>query len=141
MADRTAALTLGLTASRRRLLVFVVLFGLFAAVPFVAQAFGEPFYVRLFTRIMILGLSAVSLDLLLGFGGLVSLGHAAFVGVGAYTVGILAYHADNGGLFLGLFPGSDQAWVVWPAAGSSVSPWKAMRRTASLNMRTSTGRT
>jgi branched-chain amino acid transport system permease protein len=102
--------------ANRRLLVFIVLFAGLAAVPFLAQAFGQPFYVRLFTRIMILGLGAVSLDLLLGYGGLVSLGHAAFIGVGEYVVGIAAYHADNGGLFLNLIPGSDQAWFVWPVA-------------------------
>ncbi len=103
-------------AARRRLVVFVLLFGLLIAVPFVAEAMAQPFYIRLFTRIMILGLAAVSLDLLLGYGGMVSLGHAAFVGVGAYMVAILAFHADNGGLFLGLFAGSDAAWIVWPAA-------------------------
>ena len=105
-----------LTASQRRIAVFVLLFAGLAAVPFVAQALGQPFYVRLFTRIMILGLSAVSLDLLLGYAGLVSLGHAAFVGVGAYTVAIMAYHVENGGYFLNFIPGSYQAWIVWPAA-------------------------
>ena len=84
------------------------------AVPTIAQIFGEPFYIRLFTRIMILGLAAVSLDLILGYGGMVSLGHAAYVGVGAYVVGILSFHADNGTLLLGLIPGSQNAFIVWP---------------------------
>jgi branched-chain amino acid transport system permease protein len=104
------------SVQRRRLVVFLVLFLILAAVPFAAQILGQPFYVRLFTRIMILGLAAISLDLLLGYGGLVSLGHAAFIGVGAYAVGILAYHAENGGMFLGLIPGAEMAWIVWPAA-------------------------
>ena len=100
----------------RRRVVFVLVFALLIAVPIVAGALGQPFYIRLFTRIMILGLAAISLDLLLGYGGMVSLGHAAFVGVGAYSVGILAYHADNGGRLFGLFGGSDAAWIVWPVA-------------------------
>jgi len=66
--------------------------------------FSEPFYVRMVSRIMIYALCAVSLDLILGYGGMVSLGHAAFLGVGAYTVGILSYH------------GIDSAWIAWPAA-------------------------
>ena len=65
---------------------------------------GEPFYTRLASRIMIYGLCALSLDLIVGYGGMVSFGHAAFLGVGAYTVGILAYH------------GISSAWIAWPAA-------------------------
>jgi branched-chain amino acid transport system permease protein len=52
---------------------------------------GEVFYTRLFTRIMLYAMVACSLDLILGYGGMVSFGHAAFVGVGAYTVAILAW--------------------------------------------------
>jgi branched-chain amino acid transport system permease protein len=100
----------------RRRLTFLIVFGLLLLLPLAASWLGQPFYIRLFTRIMILGLAAVSLDLILGYGGMVSLGHAAFIGVGAYTVGILAYHSDNGGLFLGLIPGTDNAFIVWPAA-------------------------
>jgi len=66
--------------------------------------FSEPFYVRLASRIMIYALCAVSLDLILGYGGMVSFGHAAFLGVGAYTVGIMAHH------------GVDSAWIAWPSA-------------------------
>ena len=65
---------------------------------------SEPFYVRLASRIMIYAICAVSLDIILGFGGMVSLGHAAFLGIGAYTVGILALH------------GVQSAWIAWPAA-------------------------
>ena len=97
-----------------RRLTFLAVFGVLLVLPVAAGWLGQPFYVRLFTRIMILGIAAVSLDLILGYGGMVSLGHAAFIGVGAYTVGILAYHADNGGLFLGLVPGTDNAFIVWP---------------------------
>jgi branched-chain amino acid transport system permease protein len=51
-----------------------------------------PDYLVLATQILIVGLFAVSLDLILGYAGIVSLGHAAFFGVGAYTAGLLAVH-------------------------------------------------
>ncbi len=57
---------------------------------------GQAFYMDLATRLVILGIAAVSLNLILGFGGLVSFGHAAFIGIGAYCVGIPAYHATYG---------------------------------------------
>ena len=63
--------------------------------------FGSPFYTGLFTRIMVLGLAATSLNFILGYGGMVSLGHAAFIGIGAYAVGIPAYYdITNGWLHL-----------------------------------------
>ena len=59
------------------------------AFPFAMQALDETFYISMASRMLIFGLAAVSLNLVLGYGGLVSFGHAAFVGIGAYTVGIL----------------------------------------------------
>ncbi|MHB8767249.1 MAG: branched-chain amino acid ABC transporter permease, partial [Deferrisomatales bacterium] len=61
-----------------------------AAVPPVATALGQPFYLTLFLRIMIYALAALSLNLILGYGGMVSFGHALYLGVGAYAVGILS---------------------------------------------------
>ncbi len=57
---------------------------------------GQAFYMDLATRLIILAIAAVSLNLILGFGGLVSFGHAAFIGIGAYCVGIPTYHATYG---------------------------------------------
>jgi branched-chain amino acid transport system permease protein len=74
------------------------------ALPFVANSFGEAFYIALVTRILIFALAATSLNLILGFGGMVSFGHAAFLGVGAYTVVILSQ--------MGVL----DAWVAWPTA-------------------------
>jgi len=74
------------------------------ALPWVAAALGDSFYVTLATRILVFALAATSLNLILGFGGMVSFGHAAFVGVGAYTVGILMQH------------GITSAWLAWPLA-------------------------
>ena len=49
---------------------------------------GAGFYTELVTKVMILAIFALSLDLLVGYTGLVSFGHAAFYGVGAYTLGL-----------------------------------------------------
>ena len=61
---------------------------------------GHAFYMDLATRLVILGIAAVSLNLILGFGGMVSFGHAAFIGLGAYAVGIPSHHATWGGFDL-----------------------------------------
>jgi branched-chain amino acid transport system permease protein len=82
----------------RRLVAIVLVFGLFALVPVYSVAFAEPFYLSLFARVMIFALAALSLDLVLGYGGLVSFGHAAYLGVGAYAVGILAFHGIDSAL-------------------------------------------
>jgi branched-chain amino acid transport system permease protein len=66
--------------------------------------FGDVFYTRLATRILIFGLIAIGLNLIVGYTGLVSFGHAAFVGLGAYTVAILRFH------------GIESGFLAWPAA-------------------------
>ncbi len=58
---------------------------------------GNAFYLDLATRLVILGIAATSLNLVLGYGGLVSFGHAAYIGIGAYAVGIPTYHEFYGG--------------------------------------------
>jgi branched-chain amino acid transport system permease protein len=63
-----------------------------AAVPVLASAGLERYLIDLAARMMILAIAAMALDLVVGYGGLVSFGHAAFVGLGAYAVGILASH-------------------------------------------------
>jgi len=80
----------------RSLAAVAALAGL-ALVPVVAAAADAPFYTGLFARIMIFALAAVSLDLILGYGGLISFGHAAYLGIGAYAVGILSYHGIGNG--------------------------------------------
>jgi ABC-type branched-subunit amino acid transport system permease subunit len=62
----------------------------FALLPVAARSLGEPFYITLVARVLIFAVAASGLNLLLGYGGLVSFGHALFVGLGAYIVGILA---------------------------------------------------
>ena len=69
--------------------------------PAYAQWSGQTYYITLVTRMMIYGIAATSLNLLVGYTGLVSLGHALFLGVGAYAVGITSFHGlDNGWLQL-----------------------------------------
>jgi branched-chain amino acid transport system permease protein len=82
-------------------LVAIALLGL---LPFVALAVSQPFYVVFATRVLIYALIATSLNLLIGYVGLVSFGHAAFVGAGAYTVAVL------------MTAGVTSAWALWPAA-------------------------
>jgi branched-chain amino acid transport system permease protein len=82
--------------SPRTLVVSAFLLGL-ALLPVVALAIGEPFYITLAARIVIFALAACGLNLVLGYGVLVSFGHALFVGLGAYVVGILAFHGVTNG--------------------------------------------
>jgi branched-chain amino acid transport system permease protein len=67
----------------------------FLAVPLWALVTDEPFTITLATRAAILALAAVGLNIALGIGGLVSLGHAVFFGLGGYAMGILAFHAQS----------------------------------------------
>ncbi len=68
-----------------------------ALVPGAAAALNQPFYLDLFRRIMIFAIAALSLDLILGYGGMVSFGHAAYLGIGAYAVGVLTHHGVHDG--------------------------------------------
>lgn len=80
------------------------LLAVLAALPPALQALGLEFYTVVAIRVLIFAIAASSLNLILGFGGLVSFGHAAYVGLGAYTVGVL------------MDAGVTSAWVAWPAA-------------------------
>ena len=86
---------------KRKTIALLATLVLLALFPFA----GAPFYTELVTKVMILAIFALSLDLLVGYTGLVSFGHAAFFGVGAYTLGLLAprYEAAN-------------LWLTLPAA-------------------------
>jgi branched-chain amino acid transport system permease protein len=97
----------------RGLVIGLVSLALAIAFPHVVGALGASFYTSLATRILIFALAALSLDLILGYGGLVSFGHAAFMGVGGYTVGILFHHSAMMTPIFGL-PGTQSAFVVWP---------------------------
>ncbi len=72
--------------------------------PLVMHALDQHFYIAFATRVLIYAMAAASLNLVLGYGGMVSFGHAAFFGAGAYVVGIFAAE------------GVRSLWIAWPAA-------------------------
>ncbi len=78
-------------ASRRKLLGILVI-GTCAVVPILATTLNEPYYINFFARLMIWSIAAISLNLILGYGGMISFGHALYLGIGAYAVGICAYY-------------------------------------------------
>lgn len=99
-----------------RILPAVIILGLFVALPFLAQAMGQTSLITLGARIIIYAIAAASLNFILGYGGMVSFGHAAFFGIGAYVVGILTFHHSSAEPLWGLIPGSDQMLITIPAA-------------------------
>ena len=82
----------------RKLAFTLALLVLFAVVPPIMVWLDEPFQIDLFARIMIFAIAAISLDLLIGYGGMVSFGHAAYIGIGAYAVGIWGYYGVYDGV-------------------------------------------
>ncbi|WP_425087943.1 branched-chain amino acid ABC transporter permease [Stappia sp.] len=76
----------------RELIGALIVFALFAGLPILADAMGDTFIVFFTIRIMVFAIAAVSLSLILGYGAMVSFGHAAYLGLGAYSVAILAEH-------------------------------------------------
>ena len=78
--------------ARASVVVPGLIFGVLAGLPLVGLAVTEGYLLDLATRIMIFAIAAVALDLVVGYGALVSFGHAAFIGLGAYAVGILGAH-------------------------------------------------
>ena len=78
-----------------RIATFVILASL-AVIPPLLLFAGNEFYLTVATRLVCLAIAAVSLNLILGYGGMVSFGHAAYIGIGAYAVGIPVHHATYG---------------------------------------------
>ena len=87
-----------------RNVLVAALLAFLALVPVYCAITGNYFLMSLFTRIVILAMAAVSLNLIMGYGGMVSFGHAAYLGIGGYAVGILAKEGINSG------------FVQWPVA-------------------------
>jgi branched-chain amino acid transport system permease protein len=87
-----------------RNVVVAVLLVFLALVPVYALATGNGFLLTLFTRILILAMAATSLNLILGYGGMVSFGHAAYLGIGGYAIGIFAHEGVGSG------------FIQWPVA-------------------------
>ena len=87
-----------------RSLVIAALLAALLLLPAYSGLTGNLFLLTLFTRILILAFAAVSLNLILGYGGMMSFGHAAYLGIGGYAVGILAHEGVVSG------------FVQWPVA-------------------------
>lgn len=92
------------------LLIIIPIFGLI---------FEEPYYITLTTKVIILAIAGIGLNLALGYCGLISFGHAAFFGTGGYVTGILSFHALNEELLfswpIDIF-GSSEMLIIWPVA-------------------------
>jgi branched-chain amino acid transport system permease protein len=82
---------------RARPALLIVGLAALAATPLLASLFDQPFYIDLLRRVMIFAIAALSLNLILGYGGMVSFGHAAYLGVGGYAVAILAQQGIHNG--------------------------------------------
>jgi len=89
------------------ILILAILF------PLAMQAADNLFYVSFASRVLIYAIAATSLNLALGYGGMISFGHAAFVGTGAYVASICVAE------------GVTSAWIAWPAAiaASAIAAW------------------
>ncbi len=84
--------------------VTIAVFALIALMPVIGPALGQPFYVDVFMRVMIWAIAAVSLNLILGYGGMISFGHAVYLGIAGYTIGIMSD------------AGIDNGFLQWPLA-------------------------
>ena len=102
--------------TRYELVLSLGLLGVLLAAPVIAQVLGEPYYVNLASRVAIMALAAVGLNFALGYGGMISFGHAAFFGLGGYATGVAALHAFEGTLLAGLVPGTTSMPLIWLAA-------------------------
>lgn len=83
--------------SRLKLWILLISFLILAGLPFITEAIDEPFYVDLMARVMIFSIAAMSLDFILGYGAMISFGHALYLGLGTYAVGIMAYYEVTNG--------------------------------------------
>ena len=101
------------------LFVFVLL----AVLPLLTQAFDQRYLLSIGTRVVIWAIAATSLNMILGYGGLVSFGHAAFFGIGGYAVGILSAS------------GVQDGWIQWPVGLIAAAAWAALVGALSLRTR------
>lgn len=106
----------------RGIAVALLLVGL-AVLPLLTQTFDQRYLLSIGTRVVIWSIAAMSLNLILGYGGMVSFGHAVFFGVGGYSVGILAHHEVYSG------------WVQWPLGLLICATWAAAVGALSLRTR------
>ena len=95
----------------RKFFILLVCLLVMLLLPPVSQALDESYLISTMTRVLIFAMAAISLDLIVGYGAMVSFGHAAFVGLGAYVAGILSFHLNDGSGLFGFavsYQGTDQ---------------------------------
>jgi branched-chain amino acid transport system permease protein len=107
----------------RRGLIAALVLVLMALVPLLTQLFDQRYLLSVGTRIVIWAIAATSLNMILGYGGLVSFGHAAFLGIGGYVVGILSAN------------GIQDGWLQWPVALAVAILWAGLIGALSLRTR------
>lgn len=95
--------------NRRLDLIELGLLAAAALLPFVLEAAGEDYYIGFAARLAIFALAATSLNFVVGYGGMVAFGHAAFFGAGAYAVALL------------MQAGVASAWLAWPLAAAAAA--------------------
>ena len=94
---------------------FLILIFLFL-VPLFSILLNDIYITTLFSKIVILAIAGIGLNLILGYGGMVSFGHAAFFGLGGYVTGILAFHFNNYEpiqILVFEFEGTNQLLLIW----------------------------
>jgi branched-chain amino acid transport system permease protein len=104
-------------------LITVLLLLILAILPLLTQAFDQRYLLSIGTRIVIWAIAAISLNMILGYGGMVSFGHAMFFGIGGYAVGILAHHGIASG------------WIQWPVGILAAALWATVIGALSLRTR------
>src|SRR5262247_4678910 len=104
-------------------LITALLLLVLAVLPLLTQAFDQRYLLSIGTRIVIWSIAAISLNMILGYGGLVSFGHAMFFGIGGYAVGILAANGVTSG------------WIQWPVGVLAAALWAALIGALSLRTR------
>ncbi|HEX6691065.1 MAG TPA: branched-chain amino acid ABC transporter permease [Burkholderiales bacterium] len=100
-----------------RIVLWGLAIALLVALPPIATALGQTYYIDLVRRMLILSIAAASLNLILGYGGLVSFGHAAYLGIGAYAVGILGFYGVSNG-FVHLLVATSASALIALAIGA-----------------------
>ncbi|MDU8927969.1 branched-chain amino acid ABC transporter permease [Alisedimentitalea sp. MJ-SS2] len=104
---------------KRETVLNLALLALLLGYPLWAWSVDEPFLITLTTRAVIFAIAGVGLNFALGFGGLVSFGHAAFFGIGGYAMGVLAFHAQSYSPMMEwpfLIEGTKSMPVIWLVA-------------------------
>lgn len=105
---------------KRRFITMAICAVVVLVTPLVLNATDQQFYLGLATRILVLAMAVSALDFVLGYGGMVSFGHALFFGWGGYVAGVLSFHDFDESAVFSVFglevAGTNNALIAWPLA-------------------------